>query len=111
MKRKERKKRKQNHHALRAQAESRGDKVAVCWYDQFYDMSRRWTNRRATRQDQTEGKKKKKRRGQRHRAKKTKPKPKTKPAFLCPAGGARTAQETQGKAETDITKQNNSNIG
>ena len=26
-------------HALRAQAESRGDKVAVCWYDQFYDMS------------------------------------------------------------------------
>ena len=26
-------------HALRAQAESRGDKVAVCWHDQSYDMS------------------------------------------------------------------------
>ena len=26
-------------HALRAQAESRGDKVAVCWYDQSHDMS------------------------------------------------------------------------
>ena len=33
---KERKRRKQ---ALRAQAESLGDKVAVCWYDQFCDVS------------------------------------------------------------------------
>ena len=36
-------------HALRAQAEPRGDKVAVCWYDQSYDMSRGCTNRRKTR--------------------------------------------------------------
>ena len=50
-------------HALRAQAESRGDKVAVCWHDQSYDMSRGWTNtRRTTRQDKTEGKTKQKRR-------------------------------------------------
>ena len=26
-------------HAFRAQAESRGDKVDVCWYDQSYDMT------------------------------------------------------------------------
>ena len=29
----------QNKHSLRAQAESRRDKLAVCWYDQSYDMS------------------------------------------------------------------------
>ena len=28
----------ENKHARRAQAESRGDKVAVCWYDQSYDV-------------------------------------------------------------------------
>ena len=42
LKRKEKKKktkRNQNKHALRAQAESLGDTVAVCWYDQSYDMS------------------------------------------------------------------------
>ena len=40
-KRKEEKKRKMNpnKHALRAQAESRGDKVAACWYDQSYEVS------------------------------------------------------------------------
>ena len=39
-KRKEKKRnRNNNKHALRAQAESRGDKVAVCWYDQSCDMS------------------------------------------------------------------------
>ena len=31
--------RKQNEHALRAQAVSRRDRVAVCWYDNSYDMS------------------------------------------------------------------------
>ena len=30
---------KQKRRCTRAQAESRGDKVAVCWYDQSYDMS------------------------------------------------------------------------
>ena len=43
MKRKERKEKtklKIIMHALRAQAELREDKVAVCWYDQSCDMSR-----------------------------------------------------------------------
>ena len=43
MRRKGRKKRTKQKiimHALKAQAESRGDKVAVWWYDQSYDMSR-----------------------------------------------------------------------
>ena len=42
MKRKERKEKtklKIIMHALRAQAESRGDMVAVCWYDLSYYMS------------------------------------------------------------------------
>ena len=41
-KRKERKEKRNKNfmHARRAQAESRGDKVAVCWYNQSYDMSR-----------------------------------------------------------------------
>ena len=85
-------------HALRAPSESRGDKVDVCWYDQSHDMSRWWAN--DTRPDGRQGKKK--RRGQGHSSKKTKPK--TTPEFLCPAGGARTTQETQGKAETETTK-------
>ena len=67
-KRKEKKRnRNNNKHALRAQAESRGDKVAVCWYDQSCDMSSWWTNRSTTRKDQTEDST---RRGQRHGAKK-----------------------------------------
>ena len=33
-----------------------------------------------------------------------KSKHKTEPAFPCPAGGTRNRQETQGKAETEITK-------
>ena len=32
-------KRHKNKYALSAQAESRGDKVGVCWYDQCEDMS------------------------------------------------------------------------
>ena len=63
-KRKERKKMKtktkknetQTKHALRAQAESQGDKVAACWYDQSYDMSSRWINRRTRGKEQTEDK-------------------------------------------------------
>ena len=41
-KRKERKKNETKNfmHAGRAQAESRGYKVAVCWHNQSYDMSR-----------------------------------------------------------------------
>ena len=35
-------------------SEPRGDKVAGCWYDWPYDMTRRWTNRTTTRKDQTE---------------------------------------------------------
>ena len=57
-------------------------------------MGQRHKTRRKTRQ--------KKRRGQGHSSKKTKPK--TTPEFLCPAGGARTTQETQGKAETEGQK-------
>ena len=38
---------KQNKHALREQAESWGDKVAVCrWYGQSYDVSSWWTTER-----------------------------------------------------------------
>ena len=39
---KERKKERNKNfvHARRAQAESRGDKVAVCWHNQSYDMCR-----------------------------------------------------------------------
>ena len=39
-KKRKKEKRSQNQHALRAQAESRVDKVAVCLYDQSYDMPR-----------------------------------------------------------------------
>ena len=42
MRRKERKEQNETKiimHALRAQAESRGDMVAVCWYDLSYYMS------------------------------------------------------------------------
>ena len=41
-------KEKRSKHALRAQAESLGDKVAVCWYDQSSDVSSWWTNIRTT---------------------------------------------------------------
>ena len=37
--RKEKKERKRSKQALRAQAESVGGKVAVCWYDQSCDVS------------------------------------------------------------------------
>ena len=47
-------------HARSAQAESRGDTVAVCRHSQSYDMSTWWTNKRTARQDQTEGKRIKK---------------------------------------------------
>ena len=50
MKKKERKEREEMNgkktetkifmHARRAQAESHGDTVAVCWHNQSYDMSR-----------------------------------------------------------------------
>ena len=35
--------------SLRAQAESRGDKFAVCWYGQSHDMSSWWANRKTAR--------------------------------------------------------------
>ena len=35
-KRREIKERKRSKQALRAQAESLGDKIGVCWYDQYY---------------------------------------------------------------------------
>ena len=57
-KRRKRKERKRSKRALRAQAESLGDKVAVGWYDQSCDMSS-WTNIRTT---QKKRKKKKKER-------------------------------------------------
>ena len=48
----------QNKPALRAQTDaSRGDKVAVGWYDQSCDMSSWWANRRTTEEDHTEDKK------------------------------------------------------
>ena len=36
---------KNKHYALREQAESQGDKVAVCWYGQSYDVSSWWTTK------------------------------------------------------------------
>ena len=40
--------------ALRAQAKSRGDKVAVSWHDQsYYDMSSWWTKWMTTQKDET----------------------------------------------------------
>ena len=50
-------------HALRAQAESRVDEVAVCWFYQPYDMPRCCTNTSTTRKDQTESKTARKRWG------------------------------------------------
>ena len=50
-------------HALRAQAESRVDEVAVCRFYQHYDVPRCCANIRTTRQDQTESKTARKRWG------------------------------------------------
>ena len=47
--RKRKKTKTKTNFALRAQAESGGDNVAVCWYDQPYDLSSSWTNRRTAR--------------------------------------------------------------
>ena len=76
---KEKKKRKnQNQHALRAQAESRGDKVSVCWY--ISPMTRPGGGPTEGRHDKTRRKPrqengtKQNKRGQRHRAKKQKQK-------------------------------------
>ena len=38
-------KHKTSWYALREQAKSRGDKVAVCWYGQSYDVSSLWTTK------------------------------------------------------------------
>ena len=41
-------KKKRSKHVLRAQVESLGDKVAVCWHDQSCDVSSWRTNIRTT---------------------------------------------------------------
>ena len=58
-----------------------------------HDKTRRKARKRKEKKNEETKRKEKKRREQRHRARKTKQ------AFLCPAGGARTTQETRGKAE------------
>ena len=48
-------------HALRTQAESRVNKVAVCWYDQSYDMYRSYQQKDdTTRRDGRQEKKRRK---------------------------------------------------
>ena len=97
--RKEKKERKRSKQALRAQAESVGGKVAVCWYDQSCDVSIWWTKIRTTNKQKKEKKEKKAKKAKRDQTEdKTRrgyTETTTKRAVLCPAAGPRTTHGTQ----------------
>ena len=103
---KEKKKRKnQNQHALRAQAESRGDKVSVCWY--ISPMTRPGGGPTEGRHDKTRRKPRQENGTKQNKTKEgrdTEPKNRNK-NITSISGGASTTHETQGKAETEGQKQ------
>ena len=107
-KKKERAERKENRnknfmHARMAPAKSRGDAVAVCWYNQSYDVSRRWTKWRTARPDQTEGRKKKKE-NKKNRKRNSDIELEHKPSISLSSWWGRDDTRTPGKAEMEGQK-------